>query len=302
MFNVANAIAAVPREEQVPLIGHLVWYTISECLINRDDLRQHLRVAGLDERHMPPEIRPSDAFRKATKMLEQKLSSRNENAGRCNFLVRETAATKDEIERRLVVETVDAKNRQLNYDAAAAVMTLDKKTGSFSFYAAETEFEGFCSQAAAEFEVLKTHHDSRAIRSMIYSALSGMAPVIVRPSGGVYFVPVQFQDELKKLVEFIRLLGQNSEGWMMPVMDQADMRDMVRLKVKEHLEGQVSLMARTIKESHGKGDILAALEQGKSSLKSFSEYQKALNEELGEMKELTSLIARQMQTLVELAR
>lgn len=297
VFKLENAVAA--KQERDNLIGHLVWYSVSECLIDRTTLRSYLKRVGLDEGYMPMEIRPSDAFRKATKLLEQKLAPTADPNIRCNYLVREMPVTKDEIERRLVVETVDSENRRLDYNPKAATFILEKKTWAFSYYAATYELEKVCRQVASDFEIFKTHHDSRAIRSMIYSMLANMAPINVRPSGGVYFIPIQYRLELEKMVSFVRLLGGQSEAWMMPVIDQREMRDMVRQKLVDHLRAQIKLMASVIKEHRSNSEAAAALEQGKRAIQDFVQYQQALDEELEDIQELTSLLKRQMQALLE---
>lgn len=82
---------------------------------------------------------------------------------------------------------------------------------------------------------------------MATKIIRGMNPVSVRPSGGVYFVPSKYQDELEKLISFLNSFNDTTEEHKVPLINSQEQRDMVRQKVKEHLKGTLNDLANALK-------------------------------------------------------
>jgi len=290
----------VAKEEGDNLLGHLVWYTISECLIDRTTLRGYLSKVGLNEGFMPPEIRLPDAFRRATKSAEENRVPSANSKVFYNFLVREVTSNKEIVERALVIETVDSENKRLEYESNAVRFTLDKKVGTVAFRKNQAGISAKVDQVLVDYDIFKSHHDSRAIRSMIYNILSSLAPVSVRPSGGIYFIPIQHEETLRKLVDFISLLVGESEGWMIPVIDRNDMRDMVKEKLSDQLKTTISSLKKSITiENASVGKINNSIDEAKQIIQNFGSYQETLGSELEDMYELTNLIKLQVRKLAD---
>jgi hypothetical protein len=298
MVDVKNM--AVIAEGNESHLGNLVWYTIAELLIPRDELRQLLLNSGLDEGFMPPEIRMPDAFRRATIAVERKRELGNEGVVE-NYLIKEVSSDTKHILRFIVKETKDGKGKRLDYQPDIARLELDKTTGQMTFTAAPSSIEAeMCLEAERLFSTFKTHHDSRSVRSMIYGILNSMAPTPVRPSGGVYFIPASYEEQLKNLVRFIQSLGGSSEGFMVPVINNQDNKDMVRKKLNDHIKQTLTNLAEGLKDPKlGKSRGNPLLDEAKRVLEDFKVYQATLNDELGDMGLTIDLVKQQMLTMVE---
>ena len=93
---------------------------------------------------MPNEIRPVDAFRRATKEVE---TSRNLGNGlQENYIVRDVYYDSAVAVRHIVKETVDSKGKRLSYNENEAILTLDKKADVIHFSADPTHTPGSCAK------------------------------------------------------------------------------------------------------------------------------------------------------------
>ena len=218
-------------------LGSLTWYTLREVEITRDEILNCLRNAGIDEKFAPKPILPSDAFRRATSEVETRRLPQGDGTF-INLLVREVHSDNEEVLRHLVRETVDGGNRRLRYEQVAEIR-LDKSTNTFQTYSTQTlsrEESESLLEARRRFDLYRTTYQSRHVRDMVLDALQEMGPISVRPSGGVYFVPAEHETDLGKLQVFVRSLGNESDLWMMPVVDSADSRAVIRSSLGQEVE------------------------------------------------------------------
>ena len=66
MIHDATKLYAVKGGTTDNILGNLVWFSVSDMEILRDDLVKLAMNVGLPEKYVPAPIRPSDAFRRAT--------------------------------------------------------------------------------------------------------------------------------------------------------------------------------------------------------------------------------------------
>lgn len=92
-------LAAVQHENHEGVIGNLVWWSIQEHHITRDQLKQKLLDSGLGEGWLPNEIRPADAFRRATKEVERRIQKTSQTGVFKNYLVCEVYCDKKMVKR-----------------------------------------------------------------------------------------------------------------------------------------------------------------------------------------------------------
>ncbi|MDA8344967.1 MAG: hypothetical protein M0Z66_05735 [Thermaerobacter sp.] len=218
-------------------LGSLTWYTLREVEVTREQIRRGLQAAGLDEKFTPKAVLPSDAFRRATSEVETTRLPQGDGTF-VNLLVREVHSDKDEILRHLVRETVDGGNRRLKYEQVAEIR-LDKASNTCQTYSLLTlskqESEAL-DEARKRYDRYRDAYQSRHLREIVLDVLQEMNPVAVRPSGGVYFVPVEHDAQLGKLQSFVRALGNESDLWTMPVVDSADSRAVIRSSLGQEVE------------------------------------------------------------------
>ncbi|WP_028987560.1 DUF6744 family protein [Thermicanus aegyptius] len=260
-------LAAVQTPE-TDVIGYLTWYSIGEHTVSREALRQKLINAGLEEKYLPNEIRPSDAFRRATKEVE---SSKKIENGQRNFLVREVYADKTMIQRNIVVEEVDQQGKRLWYDPAAATMFLEKEINHFSFSATSQETEVLAKEAERLFNIYRTTYPAQAVRVMVANIIKSMAATPVRPTGGVYFIPASHTDTLFKLVSFLNSLDKG-EGFKVPLINTAENRGMVSKKLREHIENLLYQCRTGIEGEVRKGELKAIIEDARRVIGDYKEY------------------------------
>jgi hypothetical protein len=267
------------------IIGHLTWMSISELLISRDELRDKLKKNGL-EGFMPAPIRLPDAFRRATNAKYRHIL----NSGLYeNYLFREVASDTKTVQRNIIRETVDQKGRRLDYDGNAAVLILDKQSEKVNISATCPVAERLAIDAATKFDIYKEHYGAQTVRSVLTAILKSMAPTPVRPSGGVYFVPAKYQDQLSAMVAFAKSL-ERGEGQMVPMIDTSDMRSMVTQKLVDHLRQTLRACEESADRQLTKSQLKELLENAKSVANDFTQYREIVTGDLAEMESLVSAI------------
>lgn len=233
-FDINNVTVVQTVTGKEPILGHLMWYSVGKQLIKADDLENALFSAGLNAAFMPNKIRSVDAFRRATKEIETKKATGEANVYK-NYLVREVFSDKETVQRNIVVETVDQSGKRLDYDSQAGIITLDKKNDSLTFVTTDSTTEELCRLAEDNFNLYKQYYSSQQVRVMVNKILNSLAPIPVRPNGGVYFVPEAYTEGLTNLVKFASFL-ENSEGFKVPVVNTYDNVQMVSTKLSDHFD------------------------------------------------------------------
>ena len=294
MNAVLKNVAAVRSPDNVNVIGHLTWYSLSEMLISRDELRQKMVSAGLGEGFMPHEIRLPDAFRRAT---SEKYRRRVSEGVIENYLFREVASDNQMIQRNIVCETVDQKGRRLAYDGAAASLVLNKNSATVTVSATSSLAEELARDAVTKFEIYRHNYGTHTIRSVLMNILKSMAPTPVRPSGGVYFVPAQYTDRLEAMLRFVKLLDRG-EGEKVPLIDTSDMRNLVTRKLLDHLRDTLNACEEGITNQLPKGQVKEILENAKRVAQDYAHYKSIITGDLKEMEELVAGIREKVSAVL----
>ena len=218
-------------------LGNIVWYTIRECELTRDQIKTGLADAGLSESFAPRKTSPSDAFRRAVRDAEQRKVPRFDGTF-VNFLLRYVSSTKDELACHIVREIVDAQNKRLDYQQVAEV-GLNRKDNSIyrrDLMPWRTEEPDVPTDVAQRYDRYLDSYDGGHLRIIVHDVLHTLNPIAVRPTGGVYFVPAEGEATLHKLQKFVQTLGGGSDLWLMPVLDTAGSRAVVRSTLDREVE------------------------------------------------------------------
>lgn len=290
-------VAAVQNEQQEGIIGHLMWYSVGNQLIRRDELERKLMAAGLDEGWMPNPIRTADAFRRATSEVQTKKATSQPGVFE-NYLVREVYSDKEMIQRNIVVETVDQKGKRLDYNSEATVLKLDKKTENFSVVSSSQTAEELAREAEQRFYLYRDHHSSQHIRTMLANILKSLAPTPVRPSGGVYFVPSSHEEGLRRLCQFAGSL-ENCEGFMVPLVNTMDNRQMVNQKLKDHFERIVKECGSASSGDLKKWQVKQIVEDARQAITDYKEYRNLVSDDFETMETYIGKLRVQVMRLME---
>lgn len=220
-------LTGVTGASTTDILGNVVWYSIAKGLITPKELRSKLVASGLDESWMPKPIRVVDAFRRATN-FKKKIQSDVANQF-INYMVREVYADKEIAIRHLVAETVDQTGKRLDYNSEVGKIILNKKDGNLTVEHEEGNANAkfFVEEMAKNFDIFKGHYDAQAVRVMVADILKSLAPVSLRNNGGIYFVPVTFEEGVTHFTKFCESLNELSNGWKLPVVDTFEQRKMV---------------------------------------------------------------------------
>lgn len=279
-----NAVA-VPSG-QGNAIGFLTWSSLSSMLITPDELKQKLVDSGLGAGWMPKDIRLPDAFRRAT---SEKFRREMSPGVYENYMFREVASTSAFVQRNLVCETKDTKGRRLNYIPDAGALVLDRKVGKVETSYVSAMAQQLVDNAAIQFEIYRNNYGSTTLRTLITSVLKSMSPTPVRPSGGVYFIPEQFEGNLDALIRFVTSL-EKGEAEKVPVMNTMDMKNMVTRKLLDHLRGTLAACENGVANQLKKNELKAILEDAKSVVSNYKDYEAIVTGDLQEMEAYVGLI------------
>lgn len=255
MMKTENFVVIEKAFGEVKFLGQLIWFTIADCRITRENLARRFELAGLDPQYLPRPINPRDAFRKACQGAERK---RVPLVGGkfLNILVREVSAGQVMV-RQIVREIVDAQNVRLVYEPTVNLVLENANLTATRLPHApadglEVEIEtAVAGEILKEYKIAREHYNGTNIRDLVMTILRTCAPVAVRPSGGVYFVPQAHQETVESLKAFVNGLEDVAVSdhaprmWSVPVIDVEEQRKMIM----ESLEGQVKIeAARLINE------------------------------------------------------
>ncbi len=241
-------------------VGQLFWYTLPTLKITMETLRAAYKKAGIDQRWLPGEIRPADAFRRATSSLERSTEVPMDGKPmRATLMVRDVVGSdKDRVVRQAVVEVRDAAKVRLLYTPAGQfeLRKQDTRADAWEMDGIETlptsaqemvreAVRGFASVYEDALQYLDDGHVRRAMDAMMREE----HVVSVRPSGGVFFA-------LEKRREVVRQLGDLFDGlrdaeiagtfYAVPVINMAKQREMVAEAALVHVKGEVGSLIHEV--------------------------------------------------------
>ncbi|MBG9727994.1 hypothetical protein ABD87_00105 [Lysinibacillus sphaericus] len=237
MSNVnTETLVGVTGAHSTDVLGNVVWFSVAKGLVTPADLEKKLVDSGVGKHWMPNPIRVVDAFRRATKFKKKVLSDTANQY--INYMVREVYADKEVAIRHLVAETVDQTGKRLNYNSEAGRIVLNKKEGILTVEHEDgnKDAQFYVESMAKDFEIFKLHYDAQSVRVMVSDILKSMAPVALRSYGGIYFIPRNFEDDVRNFVKLCDSLSEGSNAWKLPVVDTFEQRQMVTYTLLSHIK------------------------------------------------------------------
>ncbi|OPY64055.1 MAG: hypothetical protein A4E56_00109 [Pelotomaculum sp. PtaU1.Bin065] len=274
----------------IKFIGFLLWFSVADCRITREQLEEVFSETGIDSKRLPKEISPRDAFRRATSAAEKKripLDLKEERFLNC--MIREIRADSKQINRQLVREIVDGKNVRLEYTPVADLIHQENGIHLIPKVDLLHDERDVIDEIKDTYEIEKNCYNGRTMRDIINALLWECHPVAVRTSGGVYFVPARYEETTKSIKRFAKRLNDyrstdhKTTCWTMPLVDAEEQRSMI----EESLEDQVASESKAVidemaKLTKGERKITQKLanqyvERVKSLKKLYTEYEDMLN-------------------------
>lgn len=292
------SVSAVSDSQREGLLGRLCWYTVHDKEVSINELKEHYSIVGLPAEFLPKPVRPIDAFRRATTELEATRIPCGNNYF-LNILIREVKTDPKVAIRHIVKEIVDSKNVRLQYSVTGEIV-FERETNKICTraFTDDTITKDLLIKAEELYNKYKENYDGSHIRRLVRDILYRLNPVIVRPSGGVYFVPEEHAETLLKLKKLIQLLG--SEFFTIPLINDAETRDMILKKYVDQVTEQIIEISTLMNKGDvTKAEMVTLFETSKKLLQQLDQYEGILQAELTDLKERANLLKLQLMQILE---
>ncbi|HCC33973.1 MAG TPA: hypothetical protein DEQ28_08790 [Clostridiales bacterium] len=284
--------SAAPQE----VLGHLTWFTVpGQVEISRDDLMGGFARHALREALLPRAIEPVDAFRRATAAVQRSRIALP--GGRyMNLLVREVGVdAAGDCYRQVVREVVDSRNRRLEYSPAADL--IHQASGpavatSLRVYDSEgwETVQAACLQAEELYARFRRLYQAEALRSLFRRYLLELHSVLVRVSGGVYFVPAEHADELARLGALAQEEALKASWASFPVVDTKGARATIRDAVADDVARLLAGLRAGLAEEPGKRALSTLVGEAQAVLALIASYEEVLSQDLFDLAQGARLV------------
>jgi hypothetical protein len=224
--------------EKVPILGHLIWFSVKESRIEPQELRKLFAKIGIPVEFIPDEISPINAFKRATAELSEEIEIPLDQNRTAVFLVRLTAKSDTEIVKSIIKEVRDQNDKRLSYEEVGRVH-FDKDLKDVIYYATQPDSQLVIDQIKQLYETYGKYITGKQIRAIFHDIIESMSPTQVRPSGAVYFIPHQYADMVQKMEVLSKELVPygitdfSSAFESIPLIDAEKTRSLVELRFEE---------------------------------------------------------------------
>ncbi len=224
--------------EKVPILGHLIWFSVKESRIEPEELRRLFAQIGIPTEFIQEDISPINAFKRATSELSEEIEVPLDQNRIAVFLVRLTAKSDTEIVKSIIKEVRDQNDKRLSYEEVGRVH-FDKDTKDVRYYATQPDSQPVLSQIKHLYETYGRYITGKQIRAIFHDIIESMSPTQVRPSGAVYFIPHQYADMVQKMEVLSKELipygitDFSSAFESIPLIDADKTRALVELRFEE---------------------------------------------------------------------
>ncbi len=259
-INTENLVAfeKVHSGVELAFLGSLLWFTIAEGRVALENIEDAIRGAGIDEKYLPHARNKRDAFRLASKMGECRGIPFGKK--KVNLLVRDIKTAGNILVRNLVREVVDSRNIRLKLLPVMRLELTEDELLTSSDLVNELlpEERDAAERIREEFNLACVYYNSNTVRSIVQSILGTCAPVSVRPSGGVYFIPDKYSGTVEQLKTMIGVLNQSCDAhnsiYSVPVVDAFEQRELIQDSLEEQVTKEGSDLLEEVRNAIQNGD------------------------------------------------
>jgi len=295
-------------EGNTPILGWLSWHSVGAAAMPQVDFYNDLaeQYDAPIEKAGPP--KPVNIFRRAAndaKMLKQPLG----DSTYVNYTFRNSGHDEHAVYRNLIEEIVDGDENSLSFreiERAAFGRESHRIAWTPLGHPSDTEAATIVRNRLTRYYdahvgLLTPILVREAARRALENTLEGVS---VRPSGGIYFLPVEKHEELQALQQMYAELP-NSSIFIMPVVDDATQREMVREAFEvENRDEAEGLLAEVLDIQESKKKLtasqFAALQERYAGLSGrLDTYRGFLKEGLDDSQSLLSIADQAILSLVD---
>jgi len=298
--------------EKVPILGHLIWYSVKESRIRTSDLRKLFAQVKIPLDFMPEEPSKINAFKRATTELSEETEVDIGDGKHAVYMVRLAAKTDDEIVKSIVKEVRDASKKALTSEDYAEIgrVHFDKDTEDVRYYDLQPDSQPITTQIKQLYETYCSYLTGKQIRVMFHEIIKSMSPTLVRPSGAVYFIPyvhaemVQKMEVLSKELAAYGITDYESAFESIPLIDADKTRALVEVRFEEQNTRDVDRtlveLAKLLQGTDATVKTAAKyVQQVQASKEIIAKYEGLLNKEMSIARMKVEVLDQQVHKLVE---
>jgi len=228
-------------------LGSCIYWSLSEMQISYLDFVKLLSDAGMDTA-LAPTVRAKSALHKALK-AETKFEIQERSKANDKFH-RKVLDDKDVAVFAIVTSSVDATAQDVTFDTEVKIV-MNKKDYSIRVVGGSEDISNRIQERYKEYMGVYTLDQIRStLLRFIYRHASA---IMVRESGGIYFVPATHMEEFKKLQTFFGLLadlnpGKSCEVNEIPVVDAPGQKALMWKTFTADIMNRLNTMRREVSE------------------------------------------------------
>lgn len=242
------------------LLGKIVLFTITDESITRSQLETRFMNLGLDKRLLPQDVKPIDAFKKATSEATDKYTLPGDKTA--VVLCRDVSANHEYVRRQITREVKDRRARQLSYSKAIdCTFYRARVTGGVSQKGSErvqiridptdldpselADVKRIAQAIEDRYSHYYNHLDGNRLRAVVRDYLKHLNAIELK--GGVYFIHVAHSDELSRLQQLVQGFGGGCMMHTIPLVDIERERKMVALAFEREASQALHEIANEVK-------------------------------------------------------
>lgn len=295
--------------EKVPVLGHLIWYSVKESRIKITDLRRIFTQIGISPDFIPEETSKINAFKRATSELSEEVEVEIEPGKTAVYMVRLKAKSDDELVKSIIKEIRDSTNKTLDYKEIGRAH-FDKDTEEVRYFDLETDSQPVTTQIKQLYSTYCTYLTGKQIRAVFHEIIQSMSPTLVRPSGAVYFIPYAHADMVQRMEVLSKELGVfgitdfESAFESIPLIDADKTRALVEVRFEEQntrdADRTLVELSKMLQGTDATPKTAAKyVEQVKAAKENIARYEGLLNKEMSVARMKVEVLDGQVQKLIE---
>ena len=295
--------------EKVPVLGHLIWYSVKESRIKITDLRRIFTQIGISPDFIPEETSKINAFKRATSELSEEVEVEIEPGKTAVYMVRLKAKSDDELVKSIIKEIRDSTNKTLDYKEIGRAH-FDKDTEEVRYFDLEPDSQPITTQIKQLYSTYCSYLTGKQIRAVFHEIIQSMSPTLVRPSGAVYFIPYAHADMVQKMEVLSKELGAfgitdfESAFESIPLIDADKTRALVEVRFEEQntrdADRTLVELSKMLQGTDATPKTAAKyVEQVKAAKENIARYEGLLNKEMSVARMKVEVLDGQVQKLIE---
>lgn len=222
------------------IIGFFIWWAIRDVKISKTAFKGLLKQVGLSF-----EFDQEDTALRRTSFLKAVRETKARN--RKKFLIRKISKEKDCYVFGLVDESVDKKDRNLDYNHSAT-MIFNPETGELLTDFSHRAFD----EIKSLYEDYKENMNSDDVRDAIIKIISGFKKVSVRARGGIYFLPNKHEADVEKVEKLVDSLPGDCSCSVAPQIDTEKSKTAIYKAFVEGLKNKMATFREELENPTGK--------------------------------------------------